>query len=73
MISFGGYTIVYEKNMNRITIQLPQTMETLTSTLSMPVKRKTNFTDTELFMILNAVKGIAERESRGAERTVFGE
>ena len=61
MIVTDGYSIEYIKNSNMIIISLPQTMETVTSTMAMAVNRKPDFTDTELGAILLAVKAIAER------------
>lgn len=55
-----GYSIWYEKRSNRIIISLPQTMETVTNTMTMPTNRKTNFTDSELCAILSVAKAIAE-------------
>lgn len=61
MITCDGYAIMYEKNMNRIIISLPQTMETATNTVSEVCERKTNFTEAELATILLAVKTVAEQ------------
>lgn len=60
-ITYDGYSITYEKNMNRIIISLPQTMETATNTVSEVLVRKTDFTETELAAILLAVKTFAEK------------
>ena len=60
-ITYDGYSITYEKNMNRIIISLPQTMETATNTVSEVHERKTDFTETELAAILLAVKTVAEQ------------
>ena len=56
-----GYAITYEKNMNRIIISLPQTMKTVTNTVSEVRVRKTDFTEAELATILLAVKTVAEK------------
>ena len=56
-----GYSITHEKNMNRIIISLPQTMETVTNTVSEVRVRKTEFTEAELAAILFAVKTVAEQ------------
>ena len=61
MITCNGYAITYEKNMNRIIISLPQTMGTVTNTVSEVCERKTDFTETELAAILFAVKTVAEQ------------
>lgn len=60
MITCDGYAIMYEKNMNRIIISLPQTMETITNTVSEMGVRKTDFTETDLAAILLAIKTVAE-------------
>ena len=60
MIAIDGYSILYEKNMNKITILMPQTTETVTNTYSLPSNRKVDFTDAELSSILYMVKMIAE-------------
>ena len=62
MITTGdGYAIMYEKNRNQIIISLPQTMETVTDTVSEVCVRKTDFTEAELATILLAVKTVAEQ------------
>lgn len=61
MIVSDGYSVIYEKNKNQITIKLPQTMETITNTLSLPSNRKVEFTDAELATILYTVKMIVEK------------
>lgn len=55
-----GYSIYYEKNANRIVISLPQTIETVTSTMTMVINRKLEFTDSELCAILSVAKAITE-------------
>jgi hypothetical protein len=40
MIVSDGYSLSYERNKNRIVIYLPQTEETMTNTLTLPVKRQ---------------------------------
>lgn len=68
MIMTDGYSIWYEKNANRIVISLPQTMETVTNTMTLPTNRKTDFTDHELCLILFAAKAIAERKWNSNDR-----
>lgn len=60
IVTDDGYSIYYEKNANRIVISLPQTMETVTSTMTMVVNRKLEFTDSELCTILSVAKAIVE-------------
>ena len=60
MIVIDGYSILYEKNKNKITILMPQTMETPINTFSLPSNRKVDFTDAELSSILYTVKMIVE-------------
>lgn len=60
MITIDGYSLIYHRLCNRITILLPQTAETITNTMTMPSNRKTDFTDNELGAILCVVKAIAE-------------
>lgn len=60
IVTDDGYSVWYEKNANRIVISLPQTMETVTSTMAMVVNRKHDFTDSELCAILSVIKAIVE-------------
>lgn len=60
MIVTDGYSVWYEKNANRIVISLPQTMETVTNTMTAISNRKHEFTDSELCLILSAAKAVAE-------------
>ena len=60
MIMTDGYSVWYEKNANRIVISLPQTMETVTNTITAITNRKHDFTDSELCTILSVTKAIAE-------------
>lgn len=63
IVTTDGYSIVYEKNKNKITIMLPPTMETVTDTCSLPLNRKVVFTDAELTSILYTVKMIVEGDN----------
>lgn len=60
IVTNDGYSIWYEKRANRIIISLPQTMETVSNTMTMIVNRKSEFTDSELAVILSVAKAIAE-------------
>lgn len=62
IVTDDGYSVWYEKNANRIVISLPQTVETVTSTITMVVNRKNEFTDSELCGILSVVKAITEKK-----------
>ena len=61
MIISDGYSIEYYAQSNRIEIILPQTMRTLTNTVSMVTNRRTDITSDELSAILVVVKGMLER------------
>lgn len=61
MIIIDGYSIEYYANSNRIEIILPQTMRTLTNTVSMVTNRRTDITSDELSAILVVVKAMLER------------
>ena len=61
IVTDDGYSVCYEKKTNRIIISLSQTIETVTSTMTMVVNRKLEFTDSELCAILSVAKAIAER------------
>lgn len=64
MISIEGYMLVYEPKNNRIVITLPQTMETLTNTVSEIVDRRIDISSEEEATILNVVKNIMERKEK---------
>lgn len=61
MIESEGYVLTYERANNRIVIQLPQTLETITNTVSMVRNRRTYLTSSEESIILQTVKAIMER------------
>ena len=61
IVSGDGYTIEYYKKENRITITLPQTMETPTNTISSVWIRNTNLTETDLALLLEMARYICER------------
>lgn len=62
MIESEGYLLIYERANNRIVIQLPQTLETLTNTVSMVKNRRIYLTPSEESIILQTVKAIMERK-----------
>lgn len=66
MIITDGYSIEYIKNANTIVISLPQTMETVTNTITAIINRKHDFTDSELCAILSVTKAIAEGRRSGS-------
>ena len=68
MIMTDGYSVWYEKNANRIVISLPQTMETVTNTITAITNRKHDFTDSELCAILSVTKAIAEGRWNDSDR-----
>lgn len=61
MIISDGYSIEFFKNRNQIVITVPQTMETLTSTVAMVSNRRTYLTESEMTALLGVVKAIMER------------
>ena len=62
MIISEGYILVYEPVSNSIIITLPQTMETLTNTVSEIVDRRVDISSEEEATILNVVKAIMEKK-----------
>ena len=62
MIISEGYILVYEPLSNSIIITLPQTMETLTNTVSEIVDRRIDISREEEATILNVVKAIMEKK-----------
>lgn len=62
MILIGNYSIVEDINNNRIVINLPQTIETLSST-ELPIEnRRKNLHDDELLSLLYAVVNLYNKE-----------
>ena len=55
MIVSDGYSLSYERNKNRIVIQLPQTEETMMNAMTLPVKRQ-NRSEGELLVLLNIAR-----------------
>ena len=65
MIISDGYTIEFYPKANRIEICLPQTMTTISNTVSMVSNRRINLTDGELSAILAVVRTILDgKENR---------
>lgn len=62
MIICDGYALTYEPKNNRIIIIMPQTMSTISNTVSMITNRRTNITSEEETMILLFIKAIMEKE-----------
>lgn len=60
IVGRDGYAINYEKERNRITILLPPTTNTATTTMIMPVERKTNLSAGDLMTILVAAKRVCQ-------------
>lgn len=58
MIIIGGYNIEQYPKENKIVINLPQTFETLTTTVTPTERRRILLTENELAAILVAVKGM---------------
>lgn len=61
MILSDGYSLTYYRDKNAIVITLPQTMETLISTIGDISDRKLDITTEEEIVILNIVKTVFER------------
>ena len=59
-ISSEGYGICYERNHNRIIINLPPTSQTVTNTVEQLVHRKVDLTDNDLILLLNIVQYICK-------------
>ena len=62
MIVSDGYSLEYIPGRNRIIINLPQTMTTISNTVAMVSNRRTNLTVTEEAAILSVVKAIMEAD-----------
>ena len=60
MIYSDGYSLTYLPKRNAIEIVMPQTMTTLTNTVSMVSNRRTVLTEAEEIAILSVVKAIVE-------------
>lgn len=56
-----GYTAIYSRQSNQIIIYLPQTVETLTNTVSMVGNRKTDIGDSDLMVLIELARYICER------------
>lgn len=61
MVVLDGYSIEHYRNRNQIVITMPQTVETLTNTASIVRNRKTDFSDSDLVLLLEMVRYICER------------
>ena len=68
MIYSDGYSLTYFPQRNTIEIVMPQTMTTLTNTVSMVSNRRTVLTEAEEAAILSVVKAIVERKNDGPDR-----
>lgn len=62
MILLDGYSLFYNKQMNRIYINLPQTVFTTTNTIEPVADRKVDVSDTELAAVLGLVTQIFKKE-----------
>ena len=60
MITLDGYTIMQFPLENKIVISLPQTVSTLTNTVTPVVNRRKIITDNEEAALLVAIKGMFE-------------
>ncbi len=59
MIVGNGYSLLYERDRNRIVIQLPQTEATVMNTLTLPVKRQDR-SEEELLVLLQITRLLFE-------------
>lgn len=64
MIVGDGYSLIYDKYKNKITIHLPQTMQTARNTVDAVTDRKIDITESEQSLILNVVKAVFERRRK---------
>lgn len=62
MIMIEGYSLCYYPKENRIIISLPQTEETIESTMYIPVDRRVAVSHRELIPVLEKVVDIFERK-----------
>lgn len=60
MITSDGYSLTYYADHNKIVIILPQTIKTLTNTVTMVKNRKTELTAEEQATILAVVRAIMD-------------
>lgn len=60
MITSDGYSLIYYPNRNQIIINLPQTLISLTNTVTIVKNRKTELSATEQGTILAVVKAIVD-------------
>ena len=67
MIECKGYTLVYDKDHNKITISLPQTVGSVTTTTMPVTNRRTEIPIEELMMILNVVRFLFEWKGSEAD------
>ena len=56
MLLSEEYSLTYDKNHNRIVINLPQTFETVNSTYEQILDRRTDVEEKDLLVLLNVVK-----------------
>ena len=62
IINEEGYSIVYRKNKNQIIINLPQTWETLSNTVTPISNRNSDLSDAKQAVILSVVKKLMESD-----------
>ena len=69
MIDAGDYYIKYFRSYNKITIYLPQTIETLMNTVSPVRDRKVDLTEADLHLLLSVAKWICWKEEQNEKET----
>ena len=62
MLMSGDYALIYNRELNHISICLPQTAETTTNTVAPVIGRRTDVVETELAVLLQVTKLIFENE-----------
>ena len=60
IISQDGYSIKHYRNRNQIVITMPQTIETLSNTISIVQNRKIDFTTEDLTILLELTRYLCE-------------
>ena len=62
IITDDGYSLQYERNKNKITIILPQTVYTLTDTVNPVVDRKTDVPEGEFALLLTVTRMLFRKD-----------
>ena len=65
MIEIGGYSLIYDKNRNKIIITLPQTAETATTTALPIVNRGVDIPECDFAPVLRAAMRVIKEADDG--------